>query len=376
MLRLRLCFIADAKSIHVQRWLSFFVERGHEVHLLTREIGLDMPGVIQHVVLPRVRWPKTRLAQTAWQIRRIVRCLQPSVLHAISAGWPGWCAALTGYHPFVLSLWGGDVLADQGAYDTMLQRLLTPFALRHCDYLIAQSPHLLDVVRRFAVDGVPQRTIPIGVDCKHFQPLSGCDTYRDRLDIPEYAPIVLSPRHTLPLYNIDLIIQAIPLVLQRHPMTIFVFKEYYLPDSTGYQEACKALTHQLGVASNTRWVPALHHREMPHFYACADIAVSVAKSDGLPVSVLEAMACGLPLVLSPLVGLQSYLSQGENALYVKPVEPEAIATAINALLDDEALRTLMGQANRTLALAKFDFVPIMETVEALYRKLSTKVVAK
>jgi glycosyltransferase involved in cell wall biosynthesis len=263
------------------------------------------------------------------------------------------------------------VLTEQGAYDTVIQRWLTPFALRHADLLIAQSIHLLDAVRRFGLDAISQRVIPIGVDCDRFQPAAGRSLFRERLAIPEDTPVVLSPRHPQSLYNIDLIIRAIPDVLAFHPQTIFVFKEYYWSETSGYQQACKALAHELGVADHVRWVEGLANCEMPQFYVCGDVAVSVAKSDGLPVSVLEAMACGLPLVLSPLPGLQSYLSQGEHALYVKSVEPATIATAISTLLDDEALRTRMGQANRTVALAKFDFVPIMESVNTLYRELST-----
>lgn len=369
---MRLCFIAGAGSVHVQRWLGFFVECGHEVHLLTTEPGLEMPGVTKHLLLPRVRLPKTRLAQAVWQARCIVRGLQPSVLHALYAAWPGWCAALAGYHPLVISLWGSDVLVTGGAYDTLEQRVLTPFALRHADLLIASSPHLFTAVRSLGLDAIPQHTIPIGVDCERFHPLTERSLLRDQLSIPEDVPVVLSPRHTRPIYNIDLIIRAIPSVLASHPSAIFMLKEYYLPETTGYQKSCKLLVHKLGIEANIRWVGGSPHDEMPHFYACGDIAVSVAKSDGLPVSVLEAMACGLPLVLSPLPGLQAYIAPEKNGIYVNPVEPGTIATAINTLLDDQPLRVQMGKANRALALAKFNFVPIMETVEKLYRELSAQ----
>jgi glycosyltransferase involved in cell wall biosynthesis len=162
-----------------------------------------------------------------------------------------------------------------------------------------------------------------------------------------------------------------PGVLARHPQAVFVFKEHKLLDPNNYRGSCKALVREMGVADNARWVEeTLSYSEIPDFYTCGDVAVSVSRSDGLPVSVMEAMACGLPLVLSPLAGVQESIAPRENALYVDPVEPETISSAINTLLENQALRVQMGRANRDLALAKFDFVPLMEQVEELYQELS------
>ncbi|MDA2936674.1 glycosyltransferase family 4 protein [Acidobacteria bacterium AH-259-A15] len=367
---MRLCFINYRLNVHAERWLGFFVERGHEVHSIADQTGPNLPGVILHSWVPEPRLPKLGTVQAALRVRRIMRRIEPDLVHAIVAGMPGWLGALSGHYPFVISVMGSEVLASAGAYDKWLGRALTRFALRHADLIIAQSSNLLGAIQPFGLEKVPQRTIPIGVCCSHFVPARARPTLFRRLEIPAGSPVVLSPRHTRPIYNTDLIIRAMPGVLARHPQAVFVFKEHWFLNTTNYRGSCKALVRELGVAANARWVEeTLSYSEIPDFYACGDVAVSVARSDGLPVSVLEAMACGLPLVLAPLAGVQESIVPQKNALYVDPVEPETISSAINTLLDSQALRVQMGRANRSLALAKFNFVPLMEQVETVYKEL-------
>lgn len=371
MCSMKLCFINYGNNVHSERWLDFFVERGHEVHSITDQTGPNLPGVSCHSWVPVSRLPKLGTVQAAHRVRRIMGRIQPDLVHAIVAGTPGLLGALSGHHPFVISVLGSDVLSSAGAYDRWLDRVLKPLALRQADLIIAQSNNLLGAIQRFGLEKVPQRTIPIGVRCSHFVPARTRPALFRRLEIPASSPVVLSPRHTRPIYNTDLIIRAMPGVLARHPQAVFVFKEHKLLDTNNYRGSCKALVREMGVADNARWVEeTLSYSEIPDFYTCGDVAVSVSRSDGLPVSVMEAMACGLPLVLSPLAGVQESIAPRENALYVDPVEPETISSAINTLLENQALRVQMGRANRDLALAKFDFVPLMEQVEELYQELS------
>lgn len=371
---MRLCFISPAfRSVHVQRWLNFFVGRGHEVHLLTLDPQEKWPGIIPHLYQPQTHWPKLGLFLKMWRARQIINRLQPDVLHALYVAGAGWIGALADYHPLVLSLLGGDVLPEQGAYDTLLKRFLTPFALHRADFIIGQSAHLLDAVKPLGTATTPQQVLPIGVDCEHFRPIGQERTiFRKSLAIPERAFVVLSPRHTQPIYNIHLIIQAMPMVLQIYPETIFVFKEHYLLDTSEYQAHCRTLIDEIGVAANVRWVGSLSYDQMPGFYGCGDLVISVAQSDGLPVSVLEAMACGLPLVVSPLSGLRECVTEGQNGLYVELGQPTELATKINFLINSETLRRQMGEANRARALAEFNFATIMGQVEKLYCALSGK----
>ena len=117
---MRLCFTGNPGSIHTQRWVGHFAQAGHEVHLVN--LGpqparkFDWPGPQHHNLPapPMAPIPGLRGVLMLTARRRaliaLLRQIQPDVLHAQSVADPGWFAALSGFHPLVLTAWGSDVL--------------------------------------------------------------------------------------------------------------------------------------------------------------------------------------------------------------------------------------------------------------------------
>ena len=117
---MRLCFVGNPGSIHTQRWVGHFAQAGHETHLVN--LGpqparkFDWPGPQHHNLPapPMAPMPGLRGVIMLMARRRalaaLLKQIQPDVLHAHSVADPGWFAALSGFHPFVLTAWGSDVL--------------------------------------------------------------------------------------------------------------------------------------------------------------------------------------------------------------------------------------------------------------------------
>lgn len=102
--------------------------------------------------------------------------------------------------------------------------------------------------------------------------------------------------------------------------------------------------------------------------ADSDVFVLSSRSEGLPVSVLEAMAAGLPVVASDVGGLRELVVEGETGLLVPPADPEALAAALQGLLADRALRRRLGAAGRARAEARFDLAPFRRAHLEVYRR--------
>jgi glycosyltransferase involved in cell wall biosynthesis len=105
-----------------------------------------------------------------------------------------------------------------------------------------------------------------------------------------------------------------------------------------------------------------------HFYAAADIFTLVSESEGLPLSLLEAYAAGLPCVVTS-IGLPA---SPENAVIVRPGDANAIAAALRRLASDAALRKKMGAANRKKARAEFSWENAVELYERAFRSLGVR----
>jgi glycosyltransferase involved in cell wall biosynthesis len=94
--------------------------------------------------------------------------------------------------------------------------------------------------------------------------------------------------------------------------------------------------------------------DVPALLARSDVFVLSSRSEGLPVSVLEAMAAGLPVVASSVGGLAELVVDGESGMLVPPGDPESLASALRRLIDDHQLRQELGAAARARARASFD----------------------
>jgi glycosyltransferase involved in cell wall biosynthesis len=129
-------------------------------------------------------------------------------------------------------------------------------------------------------------------------------------------------------------------------------------------EELQARASQLGVADDVELTGHLHEDELARLYRRADVLVLPTYfGEGLPTVLLEAMSVGLPIVTTRIRGAADHLVEGENALFVPPRQPDALAEALDGLLDDDALRSRMGENNLRKAE---DFSPA-RVVEAYLR---------
>jgi len=368
----KILLVGAGQSPHLHGWAAYFVAAGYRVHLLTWHQpdvpgSAAEPGVTVHllpgqVVLSRRGLGLARSVWAGWVIRFLMRRHRIDVLHAHQVIPYGYWAARSGRHPLVVTAWGSDVLTEPYASARAMRYVRTTLA--HADLITADSDHL----RRAAValgGGAPSHVIPVGVDTALFQP-GGRTAARALLRIAADTPVVLSPRALAPVYNIDTIIDSIPLVQQAVPTVRYIIKYGY---SAGREAELQQRATALGVAAAVDFVGYTPAVGMSDYYAAADVCVSVASSDSAPKSVLEAMACGTPVVTSDLPWVQEDITADEQALLVPARNALALAAATIRLLHDPALRAHLGTAGRRYVVAQADYATAMARMDALYREL-------
>jgi len=192
---------------------------------------------------------------------------------------------------------------------------------------------------------------------------------REKLGVHHASPVIFSPRYQIhePLYNLDIIIQALPLVRKSYSNAVCI----QLYDGSRKQErrALEKMAADSGVLESYKLIETVDNQEMPYFYNLADIMVSVPSSDGFPVSVLEASACGTPMIVTGLDYTKEWFTNGENGILVPVRDPVSLANAVVRLLGDNSLRLRMIEENRKQVEEKADYEKCMIKLEDLYYEL-------
>lgn len=191
--------------------------------------------------------------------------------------------------------------------------------------------------------GVPAAriaTIPNGVDLARFRPLPEPPGLRARLGL-EGRRVILAPARLVPRKGVDRLIAAMPAILARHPDALLLV--------AGEGPSRPALEAMAAGSAAVRFLGAVPAAEMPGLYALAALVAlpnraEPGESDGLPMVLLEAMACGRPVLAGRAGGSAEAIVDGRNGLLVEGADSAAIAAAINALLDDPALAARLGAA--------------------------------
>ncbi|MFC2081645.1 glycosyltransferase [Candidatus Bipolaricaulota bacterium] len=137
-----------------------------------------------------------------------------------------------------------------------------------------------------------------------------------------------------------------------------------------FREELEQQTRELGLEGNVRFFGRVDNRVVLELAVASDIAVLCSHVEGLPTSLIEAMAVGLPVVATDVGGVSEVVADGETGVLVPPGDPRALAQAIQDLIGDEVRRAAMSEAAQARVEERFSLSRTVEEHEDLYRELA------
>jgi glycosyltransferase involved in cell wall biosynthesis len=356
---MKLLYIGWADHVHLARWAGFFAAEGHRVWVLPFTHGV-VPGCTTLPFFSR----KRRISFQAFELNLYRRLLKVDLVHVHWAGFAylPYCA---GIRPYVITAWGSDIYR-MGEYDAETQSRMTT-ALRNAALVTVDSGDIREAVIRLGVAPELVKVIQWGVDTELFRPGLATEELRHELRA-EGCAVIYSPRNIEPVYNNNVILGAFATLLKSFPDTVLVQKHYKRTEKALAKYL--ALANSLGVYERVRLVGDMEYEQLPYLYNLADVVVSVPSSDATPMSVLEAMACGVFPVVSDLPSLREWLVDGEGGLFVGIGDAEGLADRLCHVLAHREQREVAGRVNREKVALKASHRGNMKQMERLYQQLA------
>lgn len=368
---MRICFIGMVSSIHLERWARYFINKGHDVHVISQHRG-DIKGAMVHR-LPAVK--KIGFIPSAIQTRRIINKIKPDIVHAHYVTTYGFYGAFSGFHPFIASAWGSDVLTFP---KSRISKGMVRFVLNKADLITTTAEFMGSYLcKEFKLPESKIVRIPWGIDLKIF-----CRNYqeeikklRNKMKIEENSLVILSNRSLAANYNIQMIIDAIPYMTKKYPNAVFVFIRGY--GSSELEDEMRLKAEKMDVINNVHFISkVVTPKEMAIYLNMADVFISIPKTDQFGSSIMEGMACGVIPIVSNIKVYKQYLTDGINAFFVDPENPKEIAERIIYCIEHPELKEKFFTINKRIIEEKEDWNKNAKKMEDLYENLLHGVVNK
>ena len=324
-------------------------------------------------------------------LQKVIRQFKPDLIHAGPVQRSAFLVALAGFHPLVSMSWGYDLLID--ARRDRWWQWATRYTLQRSDAFIGDC----DAIRQLAVSyGMrPDRMVafPWGIDLRHFSPADLLDRRAepadrraelveapavlrssfDKLRMPQdgEAPpafTILSTRSWEPIYGVDVIAKAFVLAARQRPeLRLFMLGNGSLAGElrrifaqTWPGSPASSIAQSAAQNAPTVVYPGhIGFADLPRYYRQADLYLSASHSDGSSISLLEAMGCGLPVLVSDIPGNREWVIQadrpGQNGWLFPDGDVNALARAIVHAVEERQRLPQLGQNARALVEQRADW---------------------
>ena len=367
---MRLLYFSTDFGPHDHRFLSALDNTSHEVYFV--RLARDKRQIEERSVPPRVkevawaggkgpfRWRDVpRLVQ---DLRRVTRLVRPDLIHAGPIQTCAFVAVLSGFRPILTMSWGFDLMQD--ADRSGWWRWITRFTLQRSAFFVSDAR----VTRTKAVEfGMPpDRTavFPWGVDLVQFSPLRRATSSlssiphrremrrsEDRsLKAQEHPFVLLCNRSWEPRYGVDVLARAFVVAAGQHAGLSLT-----LLNGGSQAPLIRKILRDGGQMDRVRLGGPVAQASLPAWYHSANLFISPSHVDGSSVSLMEALACGLPVLVSDIPANKEWVRNNYNGWLFRDGDVEELAHKILWICTQTAALRQAGRAARRVAETRADW---------------------
>ncbi len=344
---MRVLYFTRDYTPHDHRFLTSLAENGNEVFCLRLERrGQQLEDRPLPPAVRQVRWEGGQgpfrwrdLPARLAALKRLLGEIRPDILHAGPIQTVAFLGALSGFHPLVTMSWGSDLLKD--ADRSWAYRQITRYTLSRSNVLVGDCQAVRDKAVSLGLTQERIFTFPWGIDLERFSPeragsagsedanapAASAQAFRARLGWQEKF-VVLSLRSWEPVYGVDVMLRGFARAASE--AADHGSDDLRLLMLGGGSQA--RLVHQLiqdnGLQDRVYLGGQVNQADLPTMYRAADLYVSASHSDGSSVSLMEALGCGLPVLVTDIPSNREWVARDQQGWLFPDGDNQAVASGI------------------------------------------------
>lgn len=357
---MKICYLADINSAHTHKFLKYFIAKGYDIHVISLGNG-SYEGVTVHnlniddsVMKNSGEGNKLGYLKKINKIKKLIKEINPDILHAHYGSSYGLLGALTKFHPYIISVWGSDV------YDfpikSPIHKMIIKYNLKKADYIMSTSNVMKEETKKYTDKEI--LVTPFGVDTNKFY-VNKC----------EHKDIVIGTIKTLEeKYGIQYLIKAFKMVKDKNKDILLKLR---IGGKGSQQEYLMELCRELNIENDVEFLGFVNPDKVVTEFQNFDISVfpSTLDSESFGVAAVESEACGTPVIVSDVGGLMESTKPGVTSLVAKKKDIDDLADKINILVTDRELREKMGKAARKFVEDNYALDKNFEQIDNIYREI-------
>ena len=345
---MKLLILADSRSPHTIKWVNGLLEKDNIIFLLSlsepkydaysKSKNLTIKSFdFNNIIFTRQDGYLSKICylKVLNNISKYIKEFHPDILHAHYASSYGLLGALTGFHPFVISVWGADVYNfPQKNY---IYTLLLKFNFYRADKILSTSKIMAKEIEKYTNKKI--EVTPFGIDLTRFKPQNVERPFNDD------SIVVGTVKSLEKKYGVDILIDAYYLFKRKHPN----IKTNLLIVGGGTQkEFLLKKINDLNISGETILTGFINYEDIEKYHNMLDIFVSVSieDSESFGVAVIEASACQKPVIVSDAGGLPEVVENNKTGIIVRKQNIQETVDAIEILVLNEEFRKQLGSNGR------------------------------
>lgn len=361
---MKVLLLSELRSTHTLKWARALAERGIKVLVFglsdiretdyVKKSDYEVDNIEVYSVESETGSGKWQYFKAIRRLKKAISVFKPDLIHAHYATSYGLLGRLSGFKPFILSVWGSDVFEFPKV--SFIHKRVLERNLATATVVLSTSHAMLRETAKYIKNRTQIKVTPFGIDMQKFKP-----SHKKEAG-PQ--PLVIGTIKVLSWnYGIDTLVTAFHLLKKKHPeLPLRLVIGGVGPEEINLRE----MAARFGLTKQIDFIGRIDHANVPSVLNTFDIFAALSRNESFGVSVIEACACQLPVVVSDAPGLVEVVESEITGLVVKREDAEATANALEKLVLDGRLRQQLGLAGRERVTKLYDWHKNVDLMCTIY----------